>query len=393
MKIAVMLTRPWSAIHRFRSLLVNAIELGHEVFCMGPRAFEPNVYDLTKLALADLGLDLLPVSTQGPYVTDQWDLSAVEPTLDRINPDIVIGECINVPFEWTAQGWAHKHKKPGLLLSHATPLHTIPGWILNVQQNAPNSISLLSCQSHYQGCIDAGLKAALVGLPDLDLVRDDYDTDMTRKKLGCYGSQPLIIFFEHFAAFRSDPKEIPEYEAKVMTQTLYFFAHAQKADWRVIIHLHPEECRQKDSEGPEALTYSWRYPFLKAMQDLGGQFISDITPGRIGKLDFQYCDSFEAMAASNCLVGTAPEIADKANVIGKWYINLLPLSLHDSRYDEWLNLLVDTTTSFEVISATIRGPAFQPNPVFLEKWFYKVDKQTWQRILNVMEELHEKPQG
>jgi len=377
MKIAVVLFRPWSATHRYHSFMANTKRLGFELFGIGPKPGSKREEFLAAI-LAEMDIPLYPAED-------------VKKSLMDIKPDVIYGEALSEPFEYTAQRWAAEQGKLGLVLDHAQFLRSSLSYrFLALMKELPNSTLMVTNEEREAECRQVGTPARVVGVPDLDLIEDQYDVRAIRKHLDLR-NEPLIAFFPDLYWLDRRATQVTEKEALIP-----FFQLAKAEGWEVRIHLHADERRIPNSSGPEGLAWGQpRYDYLKWLQDQGARYVADAFPGKIGELEFLPCSSYELIAAADCIFGSSPNFHWKVAALKRWYLYLAISEQLEHRTINpstlpYLNVTL-TLPPFDEIREAIKNPkSFELGPTLIQEWFYKLDRSCWRRMLNLAEELHAK---
>ena len=168
MRILVVAWRAWSAACRYKALMVNAKEQGHEVLCVVSSHLHDS--DLTMIALQEIGVD--GVRGNADIIMDK---------MKEFNADAVFGEYYwTVAEEEWAQAWAIGNSRPHFLLDHSqyTDVYVHP------PPDRWNDSHLLAVNLHATKTARAKgwLQVHVVGQPDLDLINQRQDTGEVRAR-------------------------------------------------------------------------------------------------------------------------------------------------------------------------------------------------------------------
>lgn len=340
MKIAIVGWRPWTVTQRYRSLIVNAKRLGHQVFGVVTEHYGdgPTTMSLFK----DLGVPAAMLSLA---------------TLDRFDPDVVLGECF-----WgqgiTAVRWAQSRGKEYFALDHSKVIGggefapTSPKPQRQIVFLAANEVNANILTQRY------GTPAFAVGFPNFDV---DYqvDVDEVRTNLGVT-NQPMIALF--LAAIHTKTVRIEDEEKRLFP----FLALVAEKGWKVFVHLQPEEQLKKyrlmDNGCP-------RHKFLTALQDRGAVLVSDI-PGNFNGLIFQSCGPM-ALTRSADLVGGTYHDRGSA-VFGAYAASKKYFRITDANYQDIIKAIEE------------KNGSIVQDPDYVRRWFHKLDGQCWRRILDAI---------
>jgi hypothetical protein len=355
MKIAVMICRPWTVVHRFQSLLRNAKA---EILCIGPKLTDRTA-ELTRELCDGLGLPLV-------YPTDR---DVVYQALNQFNPDAIYGEAMNVPFEIWAQQWAAEHGKAGLVLDH-TQFST--GLWTELIKPFPNSTMMAAHAGKTERYHAEGIKAVTVGMPDLDLIADAVPI--------LKGDKVLALFINQWWY---DDRCLQEDERSILKPLLQL---ANEEGWKVYIHTHASERSSTNSSGPEGLLFPQRYDYLMELQNWGGHFVGDYA-GRIGDLEFLPINSLDLMLSANCIVGTSSSPWWKACALGKKYIYVQVGKWPLGNYImPTINVEFDGPPLYTLVRHTMKSNSIDMEipREFIDNYFMGLDGKCWKRMLEVV---------
>lgn len=377
MKILVCTMRHWTAGRRFRSLLLNAPKLGHEMFGLASDWYADQ--DLTIAAFNELGAQAFP--KQG------W-----QATIERLNPDVVFGEHLfPTDVERRVQDWVNSQNKIGLIINHdphiiqSTHRAPKPEWTrtylsVTSQQQAHARATCYTGERAIQNWPQE--RIFVLGSPDLDFVTESVDVAEVRDRLGLSPNQPLIGLFPTLA-HAADREELTT-----------LVGRCQGAGWQVVIHLHPVGRRLQNSKPPHGF---WVYDrgfvaadFWPKIQAMGARFIADYAPGRVCGVEFHRCQSFELLRAADCLIGTWDPFFE-AYALKRGYTLLESIAAHCLKYPSHKDVFdheFELQGNFSKISQILeRGNDSEQDPGFVEKWLFKLDGLWWKRALDLAEQL------
>lgn len=365
MRIVVIAWQHWAAGRRYKSLMRNAVRLGHSV-----TGFTSKHHSAEELTIAAFKEQAGVVA----YREDQF-LSKI----DSINPDVIFGlwNARAVQLEAMAADWAASHHTLEFFLNHCCFQHIAsfgfhPEWTY--------SHFLVSNQGQWAKAVDRvgwpANRVHIVGNPDLDFITEEIDIEAVRTKLGCAPDQKLIGIFP-------TNQPTPEF-TKAVTD---IFALAREYNWKVVLHLHPRERRRQNYHNFTDAFYfgDGRRGYWKQLQDAGALCTVSYCPGNIAGLELLKCESFELMRAADCLISISGDVPFEAYALGKacflaFHPSPNPLARKDPS-------LLNLTLTEKIFWALEHGNDIEQDPELIEKYFYKLDGRTWERILNLAERL------
>lgn len=387
MKILVCAWRHWTAGRRFRSLLLNAPKMGHEIF------------GLATDKVADQGLTIATFNELGAeaFPKGNWRRQ-----LGLLNPDVIFAEYPLHTLEKDVIDWANKQGKPVLYNNHQPYIvhaHDFPDpawthvyYLVSSQQKAIEATT--APRENNRPPWSEG-HCFVLGASDLDFVTEEVDITEVRERLGVEAGQPLVGLLPTTPEF-SDLDELSGLVAK-----------CQGAGWQVIIHPHPLERRVQNSEGAPTsgplassdLVWDGFYvyghkgltaQFWSHIQGMGARFIADYVPGRICGVEFHRCESFELILAADVLIGCCDPFFE-AYALSKRYTllgSILSWAMKKPAHKEILDPDFESQDNFTKVSQILGwGNDLEQDPVFVEKWFFKLDGLWWKRALALAEQL------
>jgi len=352
MKLAIVGWRPWTVAQRYKSLIVNAKRLGHQVVGIALEHFGDR--SMTTSLFRDLGV---PVGS-----------------LNQFRPDAVFGECFWNAEENAARVWARRARKQYLALDHSKEF--LPN-LACYNNNKPPNVTLAVSEINAQHLNKTfGIQAIPVGHPNFD-VDHKIDAAKVREELGVDGQPMMILFLGSIyqgSAF--------EYERERLFSLL---ALAQEKDWKIFMHLHPEEQGRKSRHLDRGCP---RHSFLKELQDRGAMFAS-YRPGNYNDIMFNPCGPMALMRCADLVggtyVGTGPIFQAYAAAKKYFWIGPGNQPYSGGSLDRHPNL-VKVTPDYRSIIEAIEGDtgSFERCPAYVKRWFYKLDGKCWRRILDAV---------
>jgi hypothetical protein len=371
-KIAVVAWRYWSAAHRYRALMENALEEEHEVCCIASKHLSDS--DMTMKLLADMGV-------RGIRGKD----SVITQKLDEFDPDAVFGE-----YRWSlreeilAHGWAAQHNKPSFILDHSQ------FYAQSVQPPTPqwarSTLLTVNEMAAQQARTKGWEKAVAVGQPEFDLI-EKYDDAATREQLRCKEGQPLVaLFLEHISGTGSPPSRDFNQEKRNMR---LFVKVAVGRGWRVCVHCHAQE---RTAEG--YIYHRGRVPFLKELQSLGATFVTGFLPGTADGIVFEQCHPFELIAAADAVTGSHLDTVMTCYALKKRYFVFYGVNTYGARQEKQYLTYRQEIPAFSTVGKDFSAliEAVEENKggckhkvAVTEKWFYALDGNCWRRMLNLVE--------
>lgn len=370
MKIIVIAYRHWSVGREYRSLILNAKRLGHQVWGFAETHHRDAPFTLT--AFKELGVEAYPGEE-------------LEKQIGMINPDLICGtRCLpHFKIEQLGQKWVNTHKKVGFLLNHYVIL---PSSFEIGLYLGPQSHLLCTNEMQRQAC--TGIwpleQVHVLGAPGFDFINEDLNVEVIRNKLGAKPQQPLIGLF---ISMRS---------SKPPLATLVgIMQEANKQGWKVVIHPHPMTRKLQSSDSKTG--FFNRPDVAKAflqLQDLGATFVMGYAPGVVMRVKFQQCHGFELVAAADCLISSSFDTMWEAYVLKKpcsffgGSPSLSPIAKRRLAFLDW-EFEDRFKTSSDKIKATLDQGArrLEHDPEIVSRWLYKLDGLWWQRALGLAERL------
>jgi len=351
MKLAIVGWRPWSVVRRYKSLIVNAKKLGHQV----------------------VGIALEHYGDRPKTASLFRDLGVPVGSLNQFRPDAVFGECFWNAEENAARVWARGARKKYFVLDHGK--WNAPVDLYNHGNMKPPNVMLTVNEKNADYlCKEFRIQAIPVGVPNFD-VEYEVDIDKVRIDLGVTNQPMVALFLEVvYQGIRL------EYERE---RLFSFLALAQRKNWKVFMHIDPDEQGRKtrflDRGHP-------RRAFLRELQGRGGIFVSCF-PGDYNDVIFKPCGPMALMRSADLVCGTYHKMFE-AYVATKKYFWMregeegeghISLNRHpnlvkvDPDYGNIVKAIEENTASFE------------QHPAYVKRWFYKLDGKCWMRILAVAE--------
>ena len=371
MKIAVVAWRYWSAAHRYRALMENALEEGHEVCCIASNHLQDG--DMTMKLLEEIGVR----GIRGPDAT-------ISQKLNEFNADAVFGEYRwNLLEETVAHAWAAQAGKPSFILDHSQY------YVVAVQAPVPQwarSTLLTVNRMTAQQAKKKGWKSAIaIGQPELDLIQD-YDIPTIRQRLRCKEGQPLVaLFLEHVSGTGSPPGRDFNQEKRNMT---IFVKLAMKRGWRVCVHCHGQE---RTAQGH--IYHRGRVSFLNQLQSLGATFVTGFLPGTADGVVFEQCHPYELIAAANAVTGSHLDTVMTCYALRKKYFVFYGMDTYKARQEKQYRAYRSEITTFSTVgkdfSALIEAVEedqgkCKHDAAVTKKWFYELDGNCWRRMLSLV---------
>lgn len=346
MKLAIVGWRPWSVVQRYKSLIVNAKKLGHQVVGVALEHYGDR--SMTASLFQDLGV---PVGS-----------------LDQFRPDAVFGECFWNAEENAARVWARRAGKKYFVLDHSKMVE--PTLAVYNNQRPPNITLAVNEKNADLLNRKFRVQAVPVGHPNFDI---EYEIDVTKVREGLgANNRPMI------ALFLKTVYQGPELEYE-RERLFSFLALAQERDWKVFMHLHAEEQGRKfrflDRGQP-------RHAFLKELQDRGAIFVSCF-PGNYNDIIFKSCGPMALMRSVNLVGGTyeSENPMFQAYVASKKYFWMGSGGKFQREYPNFVRVGSDYESVIEAIEEGMGF--FEQHPAYVKRWFYKLDGKCWMRILAV----------
>ena len=354
MKLFICGWRPWTVVGRYKSLMLNAIGEGHEV--LGVASEHLGVRSMTEEMFNQLDV---------PFVTG--GAAGTTRALDEFQPDAVFGEQYwHCPEEVAARVWAREHGVPHLVLDHGKNYHATAGAVVDYHSKLAGSSTILVATERAAAILEGrtAAKIVLVGMPQYDLVKDEYWVPGIREQLGVAADQKLIALSLYFHD-RGNPTGG---EGECL---LPFLELAGEKGWRVVCSPHPTERKTITS-----LRHPKRLPYLKSMQDRGVLFVSDFGPGNVGGVEFIQCPLFDLLAAADGVTGASQSLQHPAYAAGK---QLFPFEVGGL---EPLPNVGEIGEKFEgLIEAVVRGSEWHQDAETTREYFWKLDRMCWKRML------------
>ena len=346
MKLAIIGWRPWSVAQAYKSLIINAKRLGHQVFGIVTDHFGDG--PTTASLFHDLGVPTGDCSNN---------------VLDKFNPDAVFGECF-WGQEKLALEWAKARGKRYFALDHGK----ITGTTLDGYNNVKPPSTMLTVNETNARVLEQeyGIKAVPVGLPNFDL---DFEINKNsiKKELGVTNQATVGLFLD------MDKRNYERLDQ--------FLVLANKKKWKVFGHLHPEEQGRKfkhlDMGHP-------RYSYLMTLQDRGVTFVSCI-PGNFNGLKLKHCGPIALMRFVDIVSGDYVNTIFNAYAVGKKYFWIVGREDVDKFPFPCPHLVISGPEYKEVIEAVEGGTSsIVQDPEYVRRWFYKLDGRSWERILGLL---------
>lgn len=356
MKLAIVGWRPWTLTQRYRSLIINAKALGHQVFGVVTNHFGDG--PLMESLFHDLGVP-----------TVRGSASKLSDGLEKFAPDAVFGECF-----WgegsVALRWARRKGKRYFALDHGKIDGT--GKLESYRRNRPPDTMLTTNETTAQWLSQVfNIRAFPVGVPQFDIDRR-VDVDNRREELGASG-QPMIGFFLDWVWNEGAGLEK---ERKALHS---FLALADKKGWKVFLHVHPDEQSGKAKRLEKSPA---RRLFLTGLESRGAVFVSFLG-GKFKGITFKHCGPLALCRSADAIVGTALSPTWTAYAAGKRYFwlgngyspeDLLP----------YPNLVRASSDFSEVLVAVENNSgSIKREAEIVRRWLHKLDGKCWQRILEV----------
>jgi len=371
MKIAVVAWRYWSAAHRYRALMENALKAGHEVCCIASNHLQDS--DMTMQLLGKLGIT-------GIRGTEK----AISQKLNEFNADAVFGEYRwNLLEETIAHAWATQTNKPSFILDHSQ--YYAQAVQAPVPQWARSTLLTVNGMASQQAKKKGWKKAIAVGQPEFDLIQD-YDIPTIRQRLRCKEGQPLVaLFLEHVSGTGSPRGRDFKQEKRNMT---IFVKLAAKRGWRVCVHCHGQE---RTAQGH--IYHQGRVSFLKQLQSLGATFVTGFLPGNAEGVVFEQCHPYELIAAADAVTGSHLDTVMTCYTLGKKYFVFYNIDTYGARQDGQYRAYRSEIPAFSTVGKDFslligaveedKGKCEHDDAV-TKKWFYALDGNCWRRMLSLI---------
>jgi len=376
MKLAIVGWRPWSITQRYKSLIVNAKKLGHQILGIATEHFKDGPMNAS--LFRDLGVRYIAGGGDGLHIMGQ---GAVWRELDKFNPDAIFGECFwCTTEEKAARDWAIRKTGRYFVLDHTKILPLkIADFTKEPRKHFKRGLIVLTVNeiNAEEKSRKYGIQTVPIGFPNFDL---DYEIDIKEVKVGLeVTDQPTIALFLMSIGNQGGALK-KERERLFPLLTL-----AEEKGWRVFIHLHADEQGKKYGLMNKGCP---RHKFLMSLQDRGAVFVSSI-PGDFNGLIFNSCGPMALTRIADIVGGTYGVTAFQAYVAAKKYF-WIDAGHYPFNWEELLNRhpnLVKVDPDYGNIVETIEEEAgsFEQHPAYVKRWFYKLDGKCWMRMLALAE--------
>lgn len=348
MKLAIVGWRPWTVVQRYKSLMVNAQRLGHQVFGLaldhfGDGPTTASLFRSLRVPVAEGHRDVL------------WQ------ALERFRPNAVFGECF-WGQESMAVDWARNRNQAYFALDH----NKLDPVMEKTYGGRPSSmIKFLAANETNAASLTRlfGTWAVPVGLPNLD-VEYIVNIDKVRRDLGV-SDQPMVAVFLSYATIWDE----------VENRLYPLLELAAKRGWKIFMHIGAEEQHRKfkylDRGHP-------RRALLKDLQDRGAVFVSCFS-GNYNDVIFKPCGPMALVRCADLVCGTY-ELAFQAYAAGKkffWVGAGEPVRV----YPNLVKVGADFQELTEAIDGGIEFTRQVQDDTYVRGVFYKLDGRCWQRIL------------
>lgn len=384
MKIVLISYRHWTAGREFRSLILNAKRLGHQLW--GFAEIQHGDAPLTIAAYRELGIE--------GYPGDE-----LQSRIDEIDPDLVFGGRSRPWFiiERLGQDWANEHNKIGLILNHIPVLPSCgcqggpyPGsrsHLICSNESQAEDCASPNCESHWpEPSIWSKEQIHILGPAGFDVAFEQMDASAIRARLDTKPDQPLIGLFTDLRDRR------PSRGAMIRIAQ-----EAKQRDWKLVIHPWPMARRLQHSDSKVGF---FNRPdvaeTLLKLQDLGAIIVADYAPGTVMGVKFRQCKGFELETVADCLLSTSFDVFFEAYAIKKrchsFWAELSPDFIGFTH--EIIDLGFETGFDNDVdkIVAVLERDRdleyIEHDPKIIKKWFHKLDGLWWQRALNLATKLN-----
>jgi len=341
--------------------MVNAQRLGHTVH--GIASIHMDRQDLTMAAFEEIGV----LATGGGRPEKH-----TKAILDNFQPDAVFGEQYwNCPEEVHAKKWARKNGAQHFALDHGKNYHSDHGPVIEHHRSlGPETTLLVATETARDMLRDKSWATIeLVGQPQYDSVRDDWDIGPIRDRLGVRKGQKLIAL----SLTHGEGGEAWRGEGQYLLPLLDL---AQQRGWKVVCSPHPTERRAVNE-----LEWPKRASYLRSLQDQGVLFVSDFVPGIAAGVVFEQCSLLELLAACDGVLGSSETLGHPAYAVGKEYF-----CFSDIQWGPSPNVRVVKPGFSEFIDAVERGSPWEQDEETTRRNFYKLDGMVWKRILDLVKE-------
>jgi len=375
MKLVIVGWRPWSVTQRYRSLIINAKKLGHQILGIAAEHYKDG--PMTASLFQDLGVRYVAGAGNGLHIMGR---GAVWKELDKFNPHAIFGECFwCTTEEKAARDWgirhggrffALDHSKMGTVALKASYCGNRP--LSGMRMLAANEVNATSITRQFK------VPAFPVGFPNFDI---DYEIGIDKVKVGLgITDQPIVALFLRFTGNRG--VALKEDQGKLFP----LLALAEKRGWKVFIHLHAEEQGGRYRLMTEGRP---RHKFLMALQDRGASLVSNI-PGDFNGLIFKPCGPMALARVADVVGGTYTGSGSmlQAYVVAKKYFWMGDEAGSLSKYPNFVKVDSDYGSIIEAIEENTGS--FEQHPAYVKRWFYKLDGKCWMRMLALVETMRRK---